>query len=49
LHLTGLVAREDGSFLLKSEIRGNPRQAEELGRALGDELRGQSPADIFLD
>jgi hydroxymethylbilane synthase len=49
LHLTGLVAREDGSFLLKSEIRGSPRQAEALGRALGEELRGQSPADIFLN
>ncbi|MCB8879651.1 hydroxymethylbilane synthase [Acidisoma cellulosilytica] len=49
LHLTGLVAREDGSFLLRAELRGNPRQAEALGRALGDELRGQSPADIFLD
>ena len=49
LHLTGLVAREDGSFLLKSAIRGSPGQAEGLGRALGEELRGQSPADIFLD
>jgi hydroxymethylbilane synthase len=49
LRLTGLVAREDGTFLLKGETRGSPRQAEALGRALGDELRGQSPADIFLD
>jgi hydroxymethylbilane synthase len=49
LRLTGLVAREDGSFLLKAETRGSPRQAEALGRALGEELRGQSPADIFLD
>jgi hydroxymethylbilane synthase len=49
LRLTGLVAREDGSFLLKSEIRGSPRAAEALGRALGEALRGQSPADIFLD
>jgi hydroxymethylbilane synthase len=49
LRLTGLVAREDGSFLLKAEARGDPREAEGLGRALGAELRGQSPADIFLD
>jgi hydroxymethylbilane synthase len=49
LQLTGLVAREDGSFLLKSECRGSPRDAEALGRALGQELRGQSPADIFSD
>ena len=49
LRLTGLVAREDGSFLLKSQIQGSPREAEALGRTLGEELRGQSPADIFLD
>jgi hydroxymethylbilane synthase len=49
LRLTGLVAREDGSFLLRAETRGSPRQAEALGRALGEELRGRSPADIFLD
>jgi hydroxymethylbilane synthase len=49
LRLTGLVAREDGSFLLKAESRGSPRQAEALGRALGETLRGQSPPDIFLD
>ncbi|GAB0118829.1 hydroxymethylbilane synthase [Acidisoma sp. 7E03] len=49
LHLTGLVAREDGSFLLRSEISGSPREAERLGRTLGDELRGRAPADIFLD
>ena len=49
LRLTGLVAREDGSFLLKSHIEGSAREAEALGRALGEELRGQSPADIFLD
>jgi len=49
LRLTGLVAREDGSFLLKSECHGSPRDAEALGRALGQELRSKSPADIFLD
>jgi hydroxymethylbilane synthase len=49
LRLTGLVAREDGSFLLKAEIHGSPRDAEALGRALGDELRAKSPSDIFLD
>jgi hydroxymethylbilane synthase len=49
LILTGLVAREDGSFLLKREIQGSARGAEALGRALGDELRADSPDDIFLD
>jgi hydroxymethylbilane synthase len=49
LRLTGLVAREDGSFLIRSEIQGSPRDAEALGRTLGEELRGRAPADIFLD
>lgn len=49
LHLTGLVAREDGSFLIRAEARGDPAEAEALGRALGEDLRGRSPADIFLD
>lgn len=49
LHLTGLVAREDGSFLLRAEAQGSPAEAEALGRALGAELRGRSPADIFLE
>ncbi|GAB0115584.1 porphobilinogen deaminase [Acidisoma sp. C75] len=49
LHLTGLVAREDGSFLLRDEAKGSPAEAEALGRALGAELRGRSPADIFLE
>ena len=35
LHLTGLVAREDGSFLIRAEARGDPAEAEALGRALG--------------
>jgi hydroxymethylbilane synthase len=49
LHLTGLVAREDGSFLIRAEARGDPAEAEALGRALGEDLRDRSPADIFLD
>jgi hydroxymethylbilane synthase len=48
LHLTGLVAREDGSFLLKRTVEGPKADAEALGRALGQELRADSPADIFL-
>ena len=49
LHLTGLVAREDGSFLIRAEASGDPAEAEAIGRALGEDLRGRSPADIFLD
>jgi hydroxymethylbilane synthase len=47
LHLTGLVARPDGSFLLKRSIHGAAADAERLGRELGHGLRADSPADIF--
>jgi hydroxymethylbilane synthase len=48
LHLTGLVAREDGSFLLKRTAIGATKDAEALGRELGNELKADSPSDIFL-
>jgi hydroxymethylbilane synthase len=48
LHLTGLVARADGSFLLKRSATGAAADAQRLGRELGDSLRADSPADIFL-
>ncbi|WP_084602504.1 hydroxymethylbilane synthase [Rubritepida flocculans] len=47
LHLTGLVARADGSFLLRRELRGPAAEAARIGQALGEELRADSPADIF--
>jgi hydroxymethylbilane synthase len=47
LHLTGLVARADGSFLLKRALHGDPKEAARLGRELGESLRRDSPADIF--
>ena len=47
LRLTGLVARPDGSFLLKRSVHGDARDAERLGDALGQELRLDSPADLF--
>ncbi|KAA2213084.1 hydroxymethylbilane synthase [Pseudoroseomonas oryzae] len=47
LHLTGLVARPDGSFLLKRTVAGAATEAERLGRELGDGLRADSPVDIF--
>ena len=47
LHLTGLVARTDGSFLLKRSGVGATADAERLGRCLGDALRADSPGDIF--
>ncbi|MGK7868878.1 hydroxymethylbilane synthase [Falsiroseomonas sp. E2-1-a20] len=47
LHLTGLVARPDGSFLLKRSAQGAVADAVALGRELGEGLRRDSPADIF--
>ncbi len=47
LHLTGLVAREDGSFLRRGERVGAPADARALGEDLGAELRAASPADLF--
>ncbi len=47
LHITGLVARADGSFLLKRTSLGAKGDAERLGRELGLSLKADSPADIF--
>jgi len=47
MQLTGLVAREDGGFLLKRQISGLASEAARLGTTLGEELRADSPADIF--
>lgn len=47
LHLTGLVARADGSFLLKRSLHGLTADAARIGRELGESLRTDSPRDIF--
>ena len=47
LHLTGLVARADGSFLLKRSLHGLPADAAKMGAELGRSLRQDSPSDIF--
>ncbi|HEV7268729.1 MAG TPA: hydroxymethylbilane synthase [Falsiroseomonas sp.] len=47
VELTGLVARADGSFLLKQRLRGSASDAARLGRELGEWLRADSPADVF--
>jgi len=47
LHLTGLVARADGSFLLRRSLHGAPADAARLGAALGKHLRADSPRDLF--
>jgi hydroxymethylbilane synthase len=45
--LTGLVARTDGSFLLKRSIIGAAADAANIGRELGYALRADSPSDLF--
>ncbi len=47
LHLTGLVARADGSFLLKSSLHGPAADAARIGQTLGARLRADSPRDLF--
>ncbi|HBK07131.1 MAG TPA: hydroxymethylbilane synthase [Acetobacteraceae bacterium] len=47
LTLTGLVARANGSFLLRRSITGAPADASRLGRQLGISLRADAPADLF--
>ncbi|TLU74080.1 hydroxymethylbilane synthase [Lichenicoccus roseus] len=48
IRLTGLVAREDGSFLLRDSIDAPDGEAELAGEALGHRLKQAAPADIFL-
>ena len=48
LRLDGLVASEDGSFLLRRSIIGAPADAACMGEELGAALKADSPADIFL-
>jgi hydroxymethylbilane synthase len=48
LILEGLVASVDGRFLLRRAISGAQADAERLGRTLGDSLRADSPANIFV-
>ena len=47
LHLTGLVARPDGSFVLRRHLHGPAADAARIGVELGASLRTDSPRDIF--
>jgi hydroxymethylbilane synthase len=47
LTLTGMVARTDGSFLLKRTADGSALDALRLGEDLGASLRADAPADLF--
>ncbi len=47
LHLRGLVGAPDGSRILRAEIRGPAEHAEDLGRALGEQLLAQGAKQIL--
>lgn len=47
LTLTGLVARTDGSFLLRRTLGGPSADAWRIGADLGASLRADAPADLF--
>ena len=47
LHLTGLVARADGSFLVKRSAHGLAVDAFRIGSELGASLRADCPRDVF--
>ncbi len=49
IRLTGLVASEDGTFVLRRVMIGAAADAARIGTALGESLKRDSPADIFLD
>ena len=45
--LTGLVARHDGTFVMRRTLGCLQSDGERAGAALGDELRAGCPADVF--
>jgi len=47
LMLTGVVARADGSFLLRRTMTGKPADAFRIGTDLGAILRAAAPVDLF--
>ena len=49
LWLRGFVARPDGSEIVRAEREGAPANADALGRALADDLRGQGAEAILAD
>jgi hydroxymethylbilane synthase len=47
LCVTALIARADGSFVLKRSIRGAAADAVRLGAELGTSLLQDAPRDVF--
>ena len=48
LRLLAMIARADGSFLLRRSLEGAVSDAVSLGRELAASLRADSPDDIFV-
>jgi len=48
LRLLAMVARADGSFLLRRSLQGPASDAVRLGRELAAAMRADSPGDIFV-
>lgn len=47
IHLRGLVARIDGSEILRGEQSGMIADAEDIGRATGEDLKSRAGPDFF--
>jgi hydroxymethylbilane synthase len=47
LVLEGLVARPDGTDLLRLQKSGQIEDAEQIGHELGQEIKSRMPADLF--
>jgi hydroxymethylbilane synthase len=48
VHLTGLIARANGRFLLKRSMQAPAADARPLGTELGRSLRADAPVDVFV-
>lgn len=49
LHLRALVGNLDGSHIVRSEMRGDSHQAEQLGLAVADDLLSQGAEEILAE
>ncbi|MDR3423815.1 MAG: hydroxymethylbilane synthase [Alphaproteobacteria bacterium] len=48
LALEAMVARADGTDLIRLAATGKPEDADQIGEMLGENLRRRSPADLFV-
>lgn len=47
LYLRALVGNLDGTQIIRSELRGDPRQAEQIGLSVAEDLLAQGAAEIL--